>query len=127
MKPFNLQDALAGKPVVTRDGKAVKQLAFFPEAEKYSVIAYSAGDEVDTYTKDGRFLNYGAVNDSSRDLFMAGTMKTGWVNIYRSNLTAWPSLKLPNGNVIHPSKAVADERQDTTKERIAVVELTWEE
>ena len=29
MKPFNLNDALAGHPVVTRDNRSATQLAFF--------------------------------------------------------------------------------------------------
>lgn len=29
MKPFNLEEALAGKPVVTRDGRDVKELFFY--------------------------------------------------------------------------------------------------
>jgi hypothetical protein len=124
MKPFNLQEALAGKPVVTRNGSAVKQFAYFPEGEDYTVAAL-ADSELHTYTSEGKYVDNGL--EYGYDLFMASAKKTGWVNIYRVNITAWPSLKLPNGNVIHPSKAIADEQQDTTKERIAVVELTWEE
>jgi hypothetical protein len=127
MKPFNLQDALAGKPVVTRDGKAVKQIAYFPEVETYAVMAYIEGSDVDTYTREGSYWS----SKGTHDLFMASTKKTGWVNIYRENITGGKMLRLSadgtTGHNIHPSKYVADVKQVTAKDRIAVVELTWEE
>jgi len=128
MKPFNLQEALEGKPVVTRDGKPVKRLVYFPEANEYPVVAYSGDKEIDTYTAKGEYISGGS--GRSKDLFMDVPTKTGWVNIYRENLeySGRLALKLtPGGNVIHPSKTVANEKQETTKDRIAVIELTWEE
>jgi hypothetical protein len=128
MRPFNLQEALAGKPVVTRDGKEVKQIAYFPDAKTYPVVAYSSKDEVDTYTEDGKFLT-GTV-EGSRDLFMVSTKKTGFVNIYRDNIFSYANNNdqalyfQGNAHMLHSSKEVADEKQDTTRERIAVIEIT---
>jgi hypothetical protein len=126
MKPFNLQEALAGKPVVTRDGRPATHLVSFPQAETYTVVA-AIDSWLNTFTNTGKYINN--EEEHGQDLFMASTKKTGWVNIYRENLQQnfGPVLAFPRPHVIHPSKAVADEKQETTKERIAVVELTWEE
>lgn len=131
MKPFNLKEALDGKSVVTRNGKEVTQLAYFPKASEYPVIAMSGtAQEVDTYTIEGEFV-IGVMRE--KDLFMASATKTGWVNIYRDNIGKFGEytkdvLQLgKNGHSIHPSKEEADIHQNSAKERIAVIELTWEE
>jgi hypothetical protein len=125
MKPFNLQEALAGKPVVTRDGREVTDVTYFSTLRNST--SFKLRGVLEGYLR--KFNDAGMyLTNKNLDLFMASTKKTGWVNIYRENITTWPALKLlPGGAVIHPSKAIADKQQETAKERIAVVELTWEE
>jgi len=130
MKPFNLKDALAGKPVVNRDGTRVTQIAYFPAADPYPVYALLEGSEaVDSFTELG---NYFSQNQASGvDLFMASTKKTGFVNIYRENIREenGPTLNMGSsqlGHTIHPNVEVADAKKSDTKERIAVVKITWE-
>ncbi len=57
MKDFNLEDAKAGKPVCTRDGKKVKIIYFNRISEFYPIVAlvkHEGGDEfVQTYTENG--------------------------------------------------------------------------
>lgn len=80
MKKFNLVEALAGKPVITRDGIPVTQLAVFEaEKSKYPVRGVLKGD-IDGWTKDGA---YGVgVSSSAFDLFMAPEKRTVYLNIY---------------------------------------------
>ena len=69
MKPFNLEEALAGKHVVTRDERTVDNVFVCKnKAKKYPVIAIIE-DAVYTHTLQGHFTS----NDSESyfDLFMA--------------------------------------------------------
>jgi len=80
MKPFDLEAALAGAPVVTRDGIPVTDLHCFDGAdEAYKVCALVEGRVVPVHA-DGRYLSCG---ESSFDLFMAPVKRGGWVNIYQ--------------------------------------------
>ncbi len=69
MKPFNLEEAKAGKPIVTRDGRKAKFIAHVPEAgEPYRLIALVDGNRSPSaYCDDGR--PYSPQNH--HDLFMA--------------------------------------------------------
>lgn len=54
MKPFDLEAALAGAPVKTKAGDKIEQIAYFPNAEKFQVIALRYGDaEILQFTRDG--------------------------------------------------------------------------
>lgn len=79
MKPFNLQEALAGKPVVDGYGSPVTELHYFETvSSKQRLVAVVAG-EADSFSDNGQFLDDRA---SKNDLFMASEKKEGWVNIY---------------------------------------------
>ena len=80
MKPFDLQKALAGEPVVTRDGHKVIDIHYFEKVTgPYSIAAYVEGDdEFQMFTKKGNFQSRGETHFF--DLFMDEPTK--WVNIY---------------------------------------------
>ena len=80
MKPFNLEAALAGEPVVTRDGRDVTNLVYFPDAGGVYKIAGVLDECVETFTEEGFFFNYEA--QSAHDLFMKPKKRTVWVNLY---------------------------------------------
>ena len=68
IKPFNLEDALAGKPVVTRGGKRVTDFAYFPTyAYRQKFYAVVDGD-LYAYSDDGSY--HTDYKESSVDLFM---------------------------------------------------------
>ena len=85
MKKFNLEDAKAGKKVVTRDGRAVEILKYDFRTGNHPILAVLDNDgksqTVQNYTIDGCY--YDNDTDSSYDLFMASTMISGWINIYQ--------------------------------------------
>src|SRR5690348_3352719 len=82
-KPFNLEEALAGKPVITRDGRAVTELHQLPTiTTKGNVIAVVAGAPKHFYT-DGSYLNNGT--EHRHDLFMKPEQKSFWTNIYHND------------------------------------------
>jgi hypothetical protein len=82
MKQFNLQDALAGKPVVTRDGRKVLRLFHVPEAKIYKVVALIAEENlVDEFMESGSYFENNKDPNKS-DLFMASEKVQGFINIY---------------------------------------------
>ena len=72
MKPFNLEEAKAGKKVVTRDGKAARIVTFNGDSDKFPIVAIvdiTICDEVNIYTMSGLYFQSG--NEHRLDLFMA--------------------------------------------------------
>lgn len=80
MKPFNLEAALAGEPVVTRDGRDVTNLAYFPNVCSEHKIAGVLEECIETFTEEGFFLDFN--EESESDLFMKPKKRTVWVNLY---------------------------------------------
>lgn len=69
MKPFNLEKALAGEPVITRNGRRVLRIAHFPECGEHDRVVAAIEGEGDVYTfyENGNFVN----EENEIDLFMA--------------------------------------------------------
>lgn len=117
MKPFNLEKALAGVPVVTQNGGKVTEIVHLKTASPKRSIIYVVDGRAYETSEDGSFYS-GYSTDSLNDLFMASKMvkKEGWINIYKDS---YP------GNTIYPSKLEADFYQDA--ERVACIKIEWEE
>jgi hypothetical protein len=83
MKPFNLEEAKAGKPVCTREGSQVKILEFdFPDDE-YPIVGrvYDACEnewELQTWTGEGAYYSKGRGEAWVYDLFMKPTKEKRW-------------------------------------------------
>ena len=116
MKPFNLADALAGKPVMTREGRKVVRIFYAEEAcENSQVICVFETGAVFPYYKDGTYTN----SSSAHELVMAPTKKEGWINIY--NLL---SLDV-TGKSIYPTEEAALTHKGC--DCIATIKIEWEE
>jgi hypothetical protein len=81
MKPFSLEEAKAGKPVCTRDGKDVRIICWdWKNPSSISIIALvkkeKDGESIQKYTKDGRY--YADGSDCDADLFMKPEKHEGW-------------------------------------------------
>jgi hypothetical protein len=101
MKPFDLEAAKAGAPVVTRDGKKARIICFDLNNGEYVLIAlvthYSGLETVLLLQKDGRRLPNS--EHSTYDLFMASVKKEGWLNIYpNEKVEMWPTKDLAGRN-----------------------------
>lgn len=88
MKSFNLEEAKAGKPLVTRDGREVTIFSFDGRGD-FVVIGYVNSpaieyDMLHQWDAQGRF--YGKRNTSYLDLFMKEDVieHEGWLVIYRT-------------------------------------------
>lgn len=93
-KPFNLQKALNGAEVVTRDGRKVQRLVYVPErrsADRLLVII----DGTDYWQYDnGKYYPH---TDSNQDLLIVANTKIIQVNLY-----------LDNGRVVTGSTAFSE-------------------
>ena len=72
MKPFNLEQALKGKPVVTRDGRRVKNVKIDSPGEIITaeLVLHGSGNKATlTFTIEGQY--YGDNTEDAKDLFMA--------------------------------------------------------
>jgi len=111
--PFNLEKALAGEPVVTRQGDTVGRVVCFTRVDKADYPVH-AEVEVDgewcavLYTLRGKIYNHEEARDE--DLFMAP--KTKYLNVYS-----------PGNGWTHASRAAAD-RAAASSNRIACLEYT---
>lgn len=75
MKAFSLDEAKAGKNVVTANGKPAKFLLHVPEAS--SVVALVLGNQVVSYREDGTVRS-----DPTLTLYMAPEKFTRYANVY---------------------------------------------
>lgn len=86
MKTFNLEQAKAGKPIVTREGNEAKFIAHVPEADHplHRLVILTEGTVV-VYGEDGNFLS----DPSDYDLFMKTEEVTLWINCYEAGIISY--------------------------------------
>jgi hypothetical protein len=84
MKPFNLEAAKRGEPIVCRDGTPAKFIAHVPEANDGRRLIVLISNFIFTHFENGREYP----SDTDRDLFMAPKRRIVWVNLYGSSSIA---------------------------------------
>ena len=103
MKPFNLEEALAGAPVVTKKGDLVTGIVKFNlKNDSPYPVAGIHYNHVCLWSKEGIF-NVSTDTQHDMDLFMAEPQKFIWINL-------WQQLH-ENGNYIstvHTREDLAD-------------------
>lgn len=113
MRPFNLEEAKAGKPVCTRDGRDVRIICFdrknIINCPIVALIPKSSYEDVRLYSLEGVGF------DSDEKLFMKSEKKTGWINIYKDNI---------RGNHIFNTKEEALFNKDLNY--IDTIKIEWE-
>ena len=101
MKPFNLEEALAGKPLITRNGRRMYLVAFDGNLRPYSQLIVRDKDGfMRTRYQDGRVGI--SADEEPGDLFMAPVKKQVTVHLFRylptgsfySNIEALPFASL---------------------------------
>ena len=120
MKPFNLEQAKQGKPVLTRDGRSVRILAFDRKGDKPIIgLVNSREHEIAYYWfEDGRESVY---FDTQGDLFMKAEKKEGWINLYRDNR----GVVFPG--VVTSTEDYSKSQISPVTDYIATVKVEWEE
>lgn len=86
MKEFDLNAALEGQPVITRDGRKVTEIHCFKSYDTDYPVHAIINNKVYSYTKEGEYRK----NDEHYlDLFMAPKIIEKWVNVYQSGNEIW--------------------------------------
>ena len=80
MKPFDLEAAKRGEPIVTRDGREAKFIAYVPEMIDESRLLYVVMGRLCRGSKYGKYLTNSDF-DSAFDLFMAPKKRAAWLVI----------------------------------------------
>ena len=80
LEKFNLQKALNGAKIVTRDGREVTQLTKFEDAEEYPLGAVLEG-KIQSWSIDGYYY-IDRLGENNADLFIEGKVRRAWVNVY---------------------------------------------
>lgn len=123
MKPFNLKEAKAGKPVCTRNGRKARIVLFDLKDRNYPIAAAvqdNDGDEsIRTYTTEGIY-DKGEI--SGLDLMMLPEKHEGWINIVK------------NADDYYYCKGVFDSEEYARNNEanypglaVATVKIEWEE
>ena len=120
MKPFNLELAKAGRPVVTRDGRKAK-IIHINAVSDYPIVALVEYPHPTPHEESHQFREDGCYIDkdipSNLDLFMVSVKRTGWINVY-----PWSTV---SPRVVHPSEQSA--ALNAAKSLIKTVKVEWEE
>ncbi len=119
MKPFNLEQALAGAPVVTRNGLPIVELKYLATTSKLAVVRKEYDEKLISY-----FIPCDRKLDETieyvTNLFMAPTKKEGWVNLY-----ACGEGDVVCSYCVHPSQQEAKDKAEVGI--IATIKIEWEE
>jgi hypothetical protein len=120
MKPFNLEEAKAGKPVCLADGTPVRIICFDRAHDEYPIVALlhyqDGGEDLGWYSLKGVYENRVG---SNYNLYMKTENKTGYVIIRKNDRAVKCS-----GTIFHNIYDAA-RLADPAKEVIAQIE--WEE
>ena len=88
LKPFNFEEAKAGKPVCTRDGRKARIICFDRVNSKPILALVDStdgkGEDIFGYFANGKRTDN--VFENSLDLIMLSEKRSGWVNVYKGNL-----------------------------------------
>jgi hypothetical protein len=118
MKLFSLEEALAGAPVQTRDGRPVTQLVKFDFSFGPVRLAGVIDDHrVGVWLADGLDCTFG---NSQSDLLMAPVKKTGWIARYMYG----------HGNGFYINGVIFDSEEDVKAAEpnaSSYHEISWEE
>ena len=120
MKPFNLEEAKAGKPICTRDGDKARVICFDVQGRMPPLAALITdldGDEyVSLHREDGT-----SVHNPDEDLFMAPSIQCWWVAVY-----ALPNGDMEVGKRLYPTRDAAL-KYSCVIGRVGVTKVEWEE
>lgn len=125
MKRFNIEEAKAGKHVMTRDGRPVRIICFDRKHQGYPIMALvdngNGFEQCMAFTLNGKYCeNLGHVSPS--DLHMETELKTGWVNVFKKqdDITRL-------GNNIYDTMELAQENVLNNRDLVDTIEIKWYE
>ena len=118
MKPFDLKQALSGKPVVTRDGRKVEEIKYFKTANlDLNKVAAVINGVIHFCNENG---SHHPPHEHMADLFMAPEKREWWVGLSRVGSTTYSYLATSE-------KAVIDDASASKAQLLAIHKLYEEE
>lgn len=126
LKPFDLEAAKSGAPVITRDGRPARII--YSEAKSiYNIIALveDGGDERPiSVATDG----VNGLGPSNNDLFMVSVKHEGWVNMYKTGCASGDDILVHRaGNIFKTYEAAKDTATRECDTYIGTFRVEWEE
>ena len=126
LKPFDLDEAKAGKPVCTRDGRKARIICFDGKGDQPIIALVEAKGNKDALIEkvERYFINGHSVfevRETNNDLMMLPEKKEGWVNVYYDN----------DASSHRGCRFIYDTKERAVKEAgssyITTVKINWEE
>ena len=131
LKPFNLEDAKAGKLICTRDGRQVKIIYLDTKGSRPIVALVTECDnEEETpykYHSDGSY-NCPSI-PSDNDLMLLPERKEGWVNVYKRNneYICENECNVSTGITVYESEGEAKRNINRDAIYVNTIKITWAE
>jgi len=114
MKPFNLEEALAGKPVITGEGVSVRKVVFLDDCLDMPLVVF-IGRKAFNCSLSGECIT---PEKKKFNIFMAVEKKTVWVNVYHVKGT------LGLGRIKHLTQEEALARITNKKNYVQTIEIS---
>lgn len=124
MKPFNLQEAMAGKPVQTRDGREVTQLKFFEDVNINLIVGVVAKN-IWTWNMKGQSDSLSG--KSKNDLFMVFEKKVVWANVYQNHDDIYLGSTFSTKAIAIESKALTKDGPTYYIKTIEITNEPWQQ
>lgn len=116
MKPFNLEAALAGKPVTTLQGYLVQEFHLFKKKAGNPLMAIINGRAYG-YELDGN-------GGTSGPLFMASEKKTKWGCIFQEPSNVYPNIFIGR---LFDTEQEAINHDPNGYNKLGIQKIEWEE
>lgn len=122
LKPFNLEQALAGAPVVCRKGYPIVELKYLQTTSNLAVVRKEDDEKLISYFVpcSGKLSD---TIDYATDLFMAPAKKEAWVVMFHNN----SQKDFIVGTKIWASKQDAEIWSKGCEAVFAIAKIEWEE
>ena len=129
LKPFNLEEAKAGKAVQTRSGLPVRIVSYDRKNNLnqsiVALVAFNPDLEKVYYYDDSGHMGYSTINHEL-DLFMGTIKREGWVNVYKV-LKIGTVVSGYEGGQIYPTPADAVNLGGMNTNYLDTIKIEWEE
>lgn len=120
MKEFDIQRALNGSRVITKEGKEVKNLTHLKDLteDEFKLVGVVAG-ELYRWTEDG----VSVFEDDAFDLYLETEKCEGWANVYRDF-----NGKVTFGRTVYGSITDAENSgRNSANKYVCTTYISWEE
>ena len=129
LKSFNIDEAKAGKPVYTRDGRKVRIICFDRKGDTPIVALIEPVDGIENlqcFYNDGKCFND---STSDIDLMMLPEKKEGWVNVYKreNEYICENECNVSIGIAVYKSEGEAKRNINKNEIYVNTIKITWEE